>query len=239
MKRCPKCKRTYADDAFTFCLEDGALLSAPYDPEKKEEPISTIQSGGPPPTAVLPKKETLEPALPPTAMNVRSQTDTQAAKSQVADHSDSLNSRSPTRRKVVITLVAAVIVVAGLGFVSLYLATRSNCPNLVIQCSPANPTTYCDLAEETARSFNGVGDQPISEALTSRSVILLQAPLLPKSITSVSWSASSGRLTTNHSQLLLDATGLAGQTITVNANVRSTAWFCSTTVSTSFVVPKN
>jgi hypothetical protein len=32
MKSCPTCNRMYADDAFTFCLDDGALLSAPYDP---------------------------------------------------------------------------------------------------------------------------------------------------------------------------------------------------------------
>ena len=32
MKSCPNCNRTYADDTLTFCLDDGALLSAPYDP---------------------------------------------------------------------------------------------------------------------------------------------------------------------------------------------------------------
>ncbi|PYS51001.1 MAG: hypothetical protein DMF68_05525 [Acidobacteria bacterium] len=33
MKSCPACNRTYSDDSFTFCLDDGALLSAPYDPQ--------------------------------------------------------------------------------------------------------------------------------------------------------------------------------------------------------------
>lgn len=33
MKSCPSCNRTYADDTLTFCLNDGALLSAPYDPQ--------------------------------------------------------------------------------------------------------------------------------------------------------------------------------------------------------------
>ena len=32
MKKCPQCKRTYADETLAFCLADGALLSAPYDP---------------------------------------------------------------------------------------------------------------------------------------------------------------------------------------------------------------
>ena len=32
MKKCPQCQRTYADETLAFCLADGALLSAPYDP---------------------------------------------------------------------------------------------------------------------------------------------------------------------------------------------------------------
>lgn len=34
MKRCPTCQRTYANDDFSFCLADGTLLSAPYDPKQ-------------------------------------------------------------------------------------------------------------------------------------------------------------------------------------------------------------
>ena len=34
MKRCPNCNRTYPDDTLAFCLEDGAVLSAPYDSEQ-------------------------------------------------------------------------------------------------------------------------------------------------------------------------------------------------------------
>jgi cell division septation protein DedD len=33
MKQCPACNRTYADESLTYCLADGSLLSAPYDPE--------------------------------------------------------------------------------------------------------------------------------------------------------------------------------------------------------------
>lgn len=33
MKSCPACNRAYSDDSFTFCLDDGSLLSAPYDPQ--------------------------------------------------------------------------------------------------------------------------------------------------------------------------------------------------------------
>jgi hypothetical protein len=31
LKICPKCSRTYSDTSFSFCLEDGALLSASFD----------------------------------------------------------------------------------------------------------------------------------------------------------------------------------------------------------------
>ncbi len=33
MKGCPICKRTYSDETFRFCLDDGAVLSSPDDPE--------------------------------------------------------------------------------------------------------------------------------------------------------------------------------------------------------------
>jgi hypothetical protein len=46
MKECPTCKRTYADNSLTFCLADGALLSAPYDPNATQHlPISLLPTG--------------------------------------------------------------------------------------------------------------------------------------------------------------------------------------------------
>lgn len=40
MKRCLKCGRTYADETLAFCLADGSLLSAPYEPDIKLSPSS-------------------------------------------------------------------------------------------------------------------------------------------------------------------------------------------------------
>src|SRR5262245_17813840 len=45
IKRCPTCSRTYSDESISFCLADGALLSAPLNEGTHE----------PPPTEVLPK----------------------------------------------------------------------------------------------------------------------------------------------------------------------------------------
>lgn len=60
IKRCPECNRTYSDESISFCLADGALLSAPYDAIREEAP----------PTAILPAEERPVPAesrpVPPT-----------------------------------------------------------------------------------------------------------------------------------------------------------------------------
>ncbi len=47
MKKCPDCNRTYSDDTLSFCLKDGAILSAPYDPREtrpvNREPLPTLE----------------------------------------------------------------------------------------------------------------------------------------------------------------------------------------------------
>jgi hypothetical protein len=55
MKSCPACNRTF-EDTFTFCLVDGSILSAPFDPQATRE-IPKRRNTNPPPTEVM---------LPPT-----------------------------------------------------------------------------------------------------------------------------------------------------------------------------
>lgn len=50
MKSCPTCSRTF-EDTFTFCLIDGAILNAPFDPGATNSPKAREIS--PPPTEVL------------------------------------------------------------------------------------------------------------------------------------------------------------------------------------------
>jgi len=54
IKRCPECNRTYSDESISFCLADGALLSAPYDNPRED----------PPPTEILPSSHA---PIPPTS----------------------------------------------------------------------------------------------------------------------------------------------------------------------------
>ena len=51
MKSCSTCNRTYPDDAQVFCLMDGSVLSAPYDPS--ETRAAARRSSEPPPTEVF------------------------------------------------------------------------------------------------------------------------------------------------------------------------------------------
>ncbi len=39
MKKCPACNRTYSDETLSFCLEDGSLLSAPFNLHKEQETV--------------------------------------------------------------------------------------------------------------------------------------------------------------------------------------------------------
>jgi hypothetical protein len=75
MKSCPTCNRTYPDDTLAFCLIDGSVLSAPFDPQTKQ-PYNQ-RAGSPPPTEVLhsppsraetvpsPRPQPTMPAFPP------------------------------------------------------------------------------------------------------------------------------------------------------------------------------
>ena len=51
MKSRPTCNRTYPDDNLAFCLMDGSVLSAPYDPA--ETRAAPRRSNEPPPTEVI------------------------------------------------------------------------------------------------------------------------------------------------------------------------------------------
>jgi len=60
MKRCPKCDRTF-EESLTFCLVDGSVLSAPFDPHATLRD-TTRNTAEPPPTEVLPSQHSIPPA---------------------------------------------------------------------------------------------------------------------------------------------------------------------------------
>ncbi len=73
MKACPTCQRTYADETLTFCLVDGSVLSAPYDPHETLR-IPAPRSTDPAPTEVLyptSRQSDSQPHLPSTIQSLQ------------------------------------------------------------------------------------------------------------------------------------------------------------------------
>jgi formylglycine-generating enzyme required for sulfatase activity len=66
MKSCPTCKRTF-DDTMTFCLVDGSILSAPFDPQATEH-LPSSRNSDPARTEILhPAPNTANSTRPPEA----------------------------------------------------------------------------------------------------------------------------------------------------------------------------
>lgn len=227
MKRCPTCHRTYADDAFTFCLEDGTLLSAPYDPEKKQEPISTIQSSGPPPTAVLPsaptsseQAETKPTPLPTVASPVREQ----------------FEQSSPRARKrrllplIAIPAALLILVVMALAFYSL---KKASCPKVDVVCSTSTNGAFCFLNRVEANNTMTRG--PAICSLNLQESVPMSTPL--GGFTQQTWSTSLGKTRPDNLGLgtRIDTTGFAGRQITVTVTFGPVDWPCPHTASASFV----
>ncbi len=239
MKLCPTCNRTYADDGFTFCLSDGALLSAPYDPAK-EKPVSTLQSSGPPPTAVLPSGTDSKPRpdaiLPPTiAGPVGTAQSLPLQPHRLPEFASPVLKKRSKVPYLVLVLAVSVVV----GGVYLLWSRSLDCPKLKVRCVPAGDEAYCylDLADQ-ARSGDDGGLR--SMAIASLNPVLgFQAASLPGNDSSVSWTSSAGSIISRTSQATVHTKGLAGTSVTVSAVVTSTKWGCSQTVTTSFVVPGN
>jgi hypothetical protein len=114
MKSCPTCNRTYPDDTLAFCLADGSLLSAPYDPQA---------------TVILPSATTF---IPPAAPTVAQTTERMSAPSAPAK-------TSTTPFYLVIGLLLVLIFVGGIGVIAAFLWRSS--PRIVGTPTPS-PTPY-------------------------------------------------------------------------------------------------
>src|SRR5437763_15240337 len=64
MKSCPTCNRTF-EDTFTFCLIDGSILSAPFDPHATRQ-IPNARNTDPQTEVMPPSNYPNRDALPPT-----------------------------------------------------------------------------------------------------------------------------------------------------------------------------
>ena len=149
MKRCPTCNRTYADETITFCLDDGSLLSAPYDPDKTipNTPRHSFESA---PTEVLWSRSSASqrPSEPPI--------DSLASKpTSVYRHREGENN------VLKYLLIGLLALFAGAGLFAL-LSTRVNNPvqQPVVPPQPNVTTSINPSTPITTASTNPINNQP-------------------------------------------------------------------------------
>lgn len=134
MKSCPTCNRTF-EDTFTFCLADGSLLNAPFDPQATQK-IPEPRQTEPPPTEVLKLGETKE-EIPPTVASPQSKqksddlVSTIAAPALASESQQTKSSPAQTDRKsglwpVIIFSVGPLLI---LGLIIFMTSNRSSGTN--------------------------------------------------------------------------------------------------------------
>jgi biopolymer transport protein ExbD len=143
MKSCPTCKRTF-EDTFTFCLADGSLLDAPFDPHATlviPEPRQTE----PPPTEAIQLEEETKPAIPPTIASPEPQQEPQESVSTIVSPAPALESpqlspspAQPTRRSKLLPLVTILTVILAVLVIILILVIPSNRTNETKESSVNN-----------------------------------------------------------------------------------------------------
>ena len=119
MKSCPTCNRTYPDDTLAFCLIDGSVLSAPYDPAETRR-IPATRNTASAVTEVLSDSASRDPR-PPLPSTI------QAPVPQVPFlHSEGPPPGYSARKSVVPWLLVGFAILLIAIFVVLILATRSS-----------------------------------------------------------------------------------------------------------------
>jgi len=115
IKCCPTCNRTYSDESISFCLADGALLSAPFDGQRSE----------PPPTEILPNLTPSEPtraANPPVPTMTSLPGHNRYSPGEITARSDEPQSRTLTW---IVFGIIAVVALVGVIFLVRYMSRDS------------------------------------------------------------------------------------------------------------------
>ena len=171
MKSCPNCNRTF-EDTFTFCLLDGAILSAPFDPAAKptrdvNPPPTEVMSQAPGtvdtgqhqlrPTAPSPALTTIQ--APPPALPARETRETPHA------------TKSNSRNYVVLGLVAVFVigVVVAISIMTRQSARSVNRENLNLG---ASNTAASNTTTTAATNTTTKGGSTLAEAMANKEASL-------------------------------------------------------------------
>lgn len=157
MKICSTCNRTYPDDSLAFCLMDGAVLSAPYDPEATQR-ISPPRNTSPAVTEAL--KATAAPDQPrPALMSTIRAPAPQLPPQYAPPHS----SYSAERRSALpVWLIAITVLLAGVLGVVLLVPKLLREKPVTTQSSPSSAVT------ENTKQTNTACGHSLGKALYDR-----------------------------------------------------------------------
>ena len=114
MKSCPACNRTF-EDTFTFCLVDGSILSAPFDPQatlvlpnKRNIDLSPTEAS---PLEASPNN--LQPTIPSPQINMHPPN--LAASPEKEHHTDANNANGADKNvyiaSAILILIAIIVAV--------------------------------------------------------------------------------------------------------------------------------
>lgn len=228
MKSCPTCKRTF-EDTTVFCLVDGSILSAPFDPHAPVPPSE------PPPTEVMKAPRSTHSAQ----TTITSPTPLVAPQSNPTFPSQPNAPVSNAKKFLLIGVGAALFgVIITAGVLLIFLGSSPSCPEIRVNCYPGSSSTICAVQVNDPSMTSNQGGEASTLLCSLSTALAFQAPSLPKAVTDISWTVSNGKLKTtpdHEYRAEIDTTGLAGRQISVTAKVSGYSWRCTNTASSSFV----
>src|SRR5947209_13520337 len=147
MKRCPACNRTY-EDTLTYCLVDGSILSAPFDP--------TEPNNDAPATEIMPSGATLSDTQGQAAQTL---SPTMPAITQPAPISAEQPSRSEQKPNQILWIIGGIALLALIGVAFLIFRGGSQ-----PQTSNQQLTTNTTNTAKTSTSNMATPDKAKDEA---------------------------------------------------------------------------
>jgi len=151
IKRCPSCNRTYSDESISFCLADGALLSAPYASSKDEAPATEILPA--PSRVAVPPTQPEKPAIP-TMTRLPEFRGVTLAETDTASHE--------SRGIIWVAVVFAVVALVGVGLLVRYAMRDSNESTSAVAQPGPNTVNESPASSASPNTGTNPGSNPAS-----------------------------------------------------------------------------
>ena len=149
IKTCPICNRTYSDETISFCLADGALLSAPYDAVREQAADRDIEKTGAP-------TEFLPPQFAPTQPAVEAKgIPTITAALPTPPRQTMPDVAQPSSKRTLVLAILAFIFVSGALLLSWFAITRRGQKSDQVVTTSPSPS----IVVESSASPAGTGVQ--------------------------------------------------------------------------------